>query len=312
MYTDISIAGATNTVPMKINDHGVIVGYVQGTGQAGFVLKNGSYQILSSVSGVLPSVFESGNPVLTDINNSGVIVGNYLSSDLSRLPSSASAIALWQPFVMVGSTYTTFNVPNAYQSAAGGINDLGQIAGFGESREGPNFFYIRDPDGNFTEFSLPTDVWGPNDLNNNGDMAATIGNIHNAILHSDGTYTKFPPVLGSTSLFYGLNDHGIAVGATAWVGGSPDPPQGFVFRESTGEFSLLSDSFLGISSQVMGINNLGQIVGTYTDSNGTWKGFIGTPAASPVPEIDPNSLGSVLSLVMGSLGLLERRRLKAA
>ena len=35
--------------------------------------------------------------------------------------------------------------------------------------------------------------------------------------------------------------------------------------------------------------------------------------ASPsVPEVDPNSLGSVLALVLGSLGLLERRRLKAA
>ena len=33
---------------------------------------------------------------------------------------------------------------------------------------------------------------------------------------------------------------------------------------------------------------------------------------SSVPEIDPNSLGSVLALVVGSLGLLERRRLKAA
>jgi hypothetical protein len=31
-----------------------------------------------------------------------------------------------------------------------------------------------------------------------------------------------------------------------------------------------------------------------------------------VPEIDPNNLGSVLALVLGSLGLLERRRLKAA
>jgi len=35
-------------------------------------------------------------------------------------------------------------------------------------------------------------------------------------------------------------------------------------------------------------------------------------APSSVPEIDPNSLGSVLALVMGALGLLERRRLKAA
>jgi hypothetical protein len=36
------------------------------------------------------------------------------------------------------------------------------------------------------------------------------------------------------------------------------------------------------------------------------------PDPSAVPEIDPNSLGSVLALVLGSLGLLERRRLKAA
>ena len=41
---------------------------------------------------------------------------------------------------------------------------------------------------------------------------------------------------------------------------------------------------------------------------------IGSAQAAPssVPEIDPNSLGSVLALVLGSLGLLERRRLKAA
>jgi len=59
-----------------------------------------------------------------------------------------------------------------------------------------------------------------------------------------------------------------------------------------------------------------------TDGGGSWGSYDGFPlllsieatatAPSPVPEIDPNSLGSVLALVMGSLGLLERRRLKAA
>jgi sulfatase modifying factor 1 len=39
---------------------------------------------------------------------------------------------------------------------------------------------------------------------------------------------------------------------------------------------------------------------------------LASPVASSVPEIDPNSIGSVLALVLGSLGLLERRRLKAA
>ena len=39
---------------------------------------------------------------------------------------------------------------------------------------------------------------------------------------------------------------------------------------------------------------------------------LASPVSSPssVPEIDPNSLGSVLALVLGSLGLLERRRLR--
>ena len=41
---------------------------------------------------------------------------------------------------------------------------------------------------------------------------------------------------------------------------------------------------------------------------------LASPVGGPlsVPEIDPNSLGSALALVLGSLGLLERRRLKAA
>jgi formylglycine-generating enzyme required for sulfatase activity len=48
-----------------------------------------------------------------------------------------------------------------------------------------------------------------------------------------------------------------------------------------------------------------------------YNGFgfrLASPVSGPsaVPEIDPNSLGSVLALVLGSLGLLERRRLKAA
>jgi formylglycine-generating enzyme len=51
------------------------------------------------------------------------------------------------------------------------------------------------------------------------------------------------------------------------------------------------------------------------DSGKSSNGFrLASPVASTssVPEIDPNSLGSVLALVLGSLGLLERRRLKAA
>ena len=51
-----------------------------------------------------------------------------------------------------------------------------------------------------------------------------------------------------------------------------------------------------------------------SDESDVYGFRLASPASSPssVPEIDPNSLGSVLALVLGSLGLLERRRLKAA
>ena len=50
------------------------------------------------------------------------------------------------------------------------------------------------------------------------------------------------------------------------------------------------------------------------DENDNYGFRLASPVSSPsaIPEIDPNSIGSVLALVLGSLGLLERRRLKAA
>lgn len=44
--------------------------------------------------------------------------------------------------------------------------------------------------------------------------------------------------------------------------------------------------------------------------DGAWT--LGTATPSAVPEIDPAGIGSVLALVTGALGLLERRRLKTA
>ena len=57
--------------------------------------------------------------------------------------------------------------------------------------------------------------------------------------------------------------------------------------------------------------NVGLFVTTDdTNQGGTFTVSGASPSA--VPEIDPNSLGRALALVLGSLGLLERRRLKVA
>ena len=81
-----------------------------------------------------------------------------------------------------------------------------------------------------------------------------------------------------------------------------------------GLYTDLQSPFSGSGEQFTssGFNtNVGLFdVSEFTDQGATFTVSGGSP--SSVPEIDPNSLGSVLALVVGSLGLLERRRLKAA
>jgi hypothetical protein len=79
----------------------------------------------------------------------------------------------------------------------------------------------------------------------------------------------------------------------------------------SGTDPVVSNGFvLGTSS--LDESGSGTVVAFPTIDEGVPYGFFGPNMAGSVPEIDPNSIGSVLALVLGSLGLLERRRLKAA
>jgi len=66
------------------------------------------------------------------------------------------------------------------------------------------------------------------------------------------------------------------------------------------------------------VTNLNVFWGTRSSApfNGAWdSGILLTTVATTsaaVPEIDPAGMGSILALVTGALGLIERRRLKAA
>ena len=81
-----------------------------------------------------------------------------------------------------------------------------------------------------------------------------------------------------------------------------------------GLYTDLQSPFSGSGDQIPTtgfLTNVGLFLVTdSTDQGANFTVSGGSPSA--VPEIDPNSLGSALALVLGSLGLLERRRLKAA
>ena len=88
--------------------------------------------------------------------------------------------------------------------------------------------------------------------------------------------------------------------------------------QDSSEYALLSFDFKPSSvSDLLTVS--GTVSGVTVGSNGTaytnnyWFGAaVGTVNSTPVPEIDPAGMGSVLAFVSGALGLLERRRQKIA
>ena len=75
---------------------------------------------------------------------------------------------------------------------------------------------------------------------------------------------------------------------------------------SYSETPSVPDSFSVGAPYATSVGDL-DITGQYSESVAS---FTISSGPSPVPEIDPTGMGSVLALVTGALGLLERRRLK--
>ena len=102
-----------------------------------------------------------------------------------------------------------------------------------------------------------------------------------------------------------------------WIGAGESEEGGLAFfahvgRGADGSFTAaewLSLSYPGEGNGPTSGNTVYEkyVLGIYVPDGGVPQGYVAT-----VPEIDPNRLGSVLALVLGSLGLLERRRLKTA
>ena len=84
----------------------------------------------------------------------------------------------------------------------------------------------------------------------------------------------------------------------------------FGFASYIGGFSALAVDGTILASLGSGQWEYGSLTLTEVWTDTTMSLTVTGP--SGVPEIDPNSFGSVLALVLGSLGMLERRRLKAA
>ena len=146
----------------------------------------------------------------------------------------------------------------------------------------------------FSSTPLPNVVWnfGVNDMAADAGVGWTLWQTNDPV-----DLSSYGPGAITFNVF-GYN--GLLAGTPS--GYEPTSPYSLTFLTAAGGISGFSASQF-------------DVMGTFADRASivqSGNSLLLQIGASAVPEIDPNSLGSVLALVLGSLGLLERRRMKAA
>ena len=193
-------------------------------------------------------------------------------------------------------TFTSFDIPGATSYFVPGINDEGVVVGSWFAADGSVVGFIRSPNGHIT-----TPVVNPNDnssftvlraVNDEGVVAGFYGaNTGNGFLLSEGTFrtVDFPGAV-STAL-RGLNNRGDVSGSYSVVDLDADE-FGFIIphRGSAISFKLPDPAATGIA--VGGINDLGQLVGYYTDATSTLVGFLRQPSGQFVSVTVPGAVST--------------------
>ena len=207
----------------------------------------------------------------TAINNRGQVLGSYTASD-----------GLQQTFLYSGGQDGTFadvtiNVPAGQNLLnANGINDRDVIVGDTFSITNGNDVGFVYNHGNFVEISDPlaldTFAYGINDRNQVvGGYETSAGQLH-GYLYDHGTYKPIDDplagdVVGTGTTAVSINNKGQTVG---YYTDANFQSHGFLF--SGGHYTTIDDP-LGTQTVLFGINDRGQIVGTYLEGS-VWHNFL--------------------------------------
>jgi probable HAF family extracellular repeat protein len=258
------------------------IGGVTSSGQVGEVVgyyedAGGGYHGFSYSGGPCTSIDYSGamRTLATGINSAGQIVGMYMDQS-----------SLWHGFLNGGAV---INYPGALNTYATGINDDGQVIGYYEDTAG-NFHGFLQSAGKFYSFDYVGAV-GLTTVRGINGITQAVGWYWPSLTGSPQgfgaqlTPSQGPPLewtagsFGSisypgSSIVYamGMNNNGQAVGYYY----NPNGPFAFLYDSNTSTYSTISNSGR-FSLELGGINDAGQMVGSYEDSQAAWHGFIAAP-----------------------------------
>lgn len=262
----------TYTYGYGINDLGQVVGAFAvptglggGTGLYGFLYGAGNYTTIGA--GYVEGTYLFG------INNLGEEVGQY--NDFSGLPHS---------FVSTAAGLVELNDPDSlshayngtwygqYSTFAKAINDAGQIVGSFYNDSGTYGFVHsgNDYSTGYTTINDPS-ATGSTVATGIDNIGEVVGYYSDALgthgfIHRGGDYSA-----GYTTIDYGSNTTLIAINNVGQILGQSDT--GY-FLDTNGVFTAVN----GLPGQPTGLNDVGQIVGSYGAGYGGTHAFVATPA----------------------------------
>jgi len=267
-YITIDVPGAVQTSVSGISNAGVAVGFYEDSAgnEHGFErLVDGT--LIYPIDDPKGVIGTSTLTYLYGINNAGTILGSggVISAD---------------PFTLSGGVFTTYQIPGAFRTVLGDINDQGDFVGYYETNSVDHGFLQHGSDAPLT-IDVPGSIYtvafginSPGDIVGGYRLADNV--LHGFIRHPDGTFTTvdFPGAV-SPGLF-SINDSGVVIGCCSvdlsgkWFYGTPG---------NLVEFNIPGMDFSGLAA----INNAGQFAGSYAGSDRVTHGFIGSYSDVPEP-----------------------------
>jgi hypothetical protein len=264
---------------LGINNEGVIAGYfgsgAQNHPNKGYVLFPQYYLNYFADENYPNSV----QTQVTAINDGGLYVGFWSDQDTANMSNDNFG------FYKARGKFHNVNFPTNNNSNPPvnqllGVNDSSIAVGFYNDSGGNSHGYKYNINTHhFAALVLPNTVTSDTAaaINNRGDIAgfATIGgNTEGFLLHNGHFKTLSVPGSASTQAF-GVNDSDEVVGQFMLGSGNNAKTHGFTWKN--GHFTTVDDPNGIDTTTVNGVNDLGQLVGFYTDSAGNTDGMLATP-----------------------------------